>query len=418
MVRAIQMGRNGMGTTAPNPAVGAVIVHNGKIIGEGFTSPFGGAHAEVNAIGAVSNHKLLRTSTLYVTLEPCSHFGKTPPCADLIVEKGIPKVVIGIQDPHEKVAGRGIEKLRGQGVEVVVGVSESACRHHHRRFLTFHEKKRPYIILKWAETGDGFIAPEKSARSKTAEPHWISNAYSRQRVHQWRAQEQAILVGTNTVLEDNPKLDVRLWKGKNPTRIVLDRNLKTPEGYHVMDGSVATIVLTERKMVLPEEKMVQSGEKIVQSDENLSVGMANETSIHTHDESSIVEGNVSSIDPEIRQDIPSTKDVDLNPVMPRTETIRFHRIDFSDKTVPNICRVLYEENIQSVLVEGGSQTLQSFIDAKLWDEARIFTGASFFEKGIPSPRISGKTIMRESMMSDILSILYREHSSVIGIPTK
>ncbi|MGB6152529.1 MAG: bifunctional diaminohydroxyphosphoribosylaminopyrimidine deaminase/5-amino-6-(5-phosphoribosylamino)uracil reductase RibD, partial [Pricia sp.] len=183
MSRAIEIARNGRGTTAPNPSVGAVLVHSGKIIGEGFTSAFGGAHAEVNAIASVVDKTLLRQSTLYVTLEPCSHFGKTPPCADLIVEHKIPQVVVGILDPHKKVAGRGLERLRKAGVKVSVGILEAECREHHKRFLTFHGKNRPYIILKWAETADGFIAPEAKERLENAQPYWISNSYSRQLTH-------------------------------------------------------------------------------------------------------------------------------------------------------------------------------------------------------------------------------------------
>ena len=242
--RCIQLAKNGLGTTYPNPMVGSIIVHGDKIIGEGHTSPYGGPHAEVNAINSVEDKSLLNQATIYVTLEPCSHYGKTPPCADLIIRQGIPNVVVGLLDPHEKVAGKGIEKLRAAGCQVTVGVLEKECREHHKRFLTYHTKKRPYIILKWAETADGFIAPIQEKRSSHLEPFWITNQYSQQMVHQWRSQEQAILVGTNTVLADNPKLNVRHWKGKDPIRIVLDRELKINSKYHVMDGSVKTIVLT------------------------------------------------------------------------------------------------------------------------------------------------------------------------------
>lgn len=224
--------------------VGAVLVHEEKIIGEGFTSPYGGPHAEVNAINSVADKNLLKDATLYVSLEPCSHFGKTPPCADLIAEHRIPKVVIGCMDPNSTVAGKGVQKLREAGCEVIVGILEAECREHHKRFLAFHELKRPYIILKWAETLDGFIAPEKEKRGQHREPVWISNVYSRQLVHQWRSEEQTILVGTNTVLQDNPKLDVRYWTGKNPFRVVLDRDLKIGGDHHVLDGSISTLVLT------------------------------------------------------------------------------------------------------------------------------------------------------------------------------
>ena len=242
--RCISLGKNGQPSTYPNPSVGCVLVYNNLIIGEGYTSAYGGAHAEVNAIASVKNKALLKEATLYSTLEPCSHFGKTPPCADLIIKNNIPKVVIGILDPHEKVAGQGIRKLRDAGCEVTVGILEKECRAHHNRFLTFHEKKRPYILLKWAETLDGFIAPVKEKRNAQPEPFWITSPSSRQRVHQWRSEEQAILVGTTTVLEDNPKLDIRHWSGKNPIRIVLDSKLKIKGNYHVLDGSIPTIIFT------------------------------------------------------------------------------------------------------------------------------------------------------------------------------
>lgn len=242
--RCIQLAKNGLGTTFPNPMVGSVIVLDDKIIGEGYTSPYGGPHAEVNAINSVKDLALLKDATIYVTLEPCSHQGKTPPCADLIIKHGIPHVVIGLLDPHEKVAGKGIKKLRASGCQVTVGILEKECWEHHRRFLTYHTQKRPYIILKWAETADGFIAPNQEKRNSHLEPFWITNQYSQQLVHQWRSQEQAILVGTNTVLADNPKLNVRHWKGKDPIRIVLDRELKINSKYHVLDGSVKTIILS------------------------------------------------------------------------------------------------------------------------------------------------------------------------------
>lgn len=339
MSRAIEIARNGRGTTAPNPMVGAVIVQEGKLIGEGFTSPFGGPHAEVNAIHSVADKRLLKTATMYVTLEPCSHFGKTPPCADLIIQNGIPKVVVGLPDPHEKVAGKGIESLRKEGIEVIVGIMEAECREHHRRFLTFHEKKRPYIILKWAETSDGFIAPDAEQRNLDPEPFWISNAFSRQLTHLWRSEEQAILVGTNTVLEDNPKLDIRHWTGKNPTRVVLDRHLRIPGGFHVLDGSVPTLVLTEMKNASYDGKGID-----------------------------------------------------------------FKVIDFSGNVPLEICRILHDEHILSVIIEGGAQTLQSFIAADLWDEARVFKGISSFKKGIKAPAISGKVINTKPIGSDRLSV--------------
>lgn len=230
-----------MGSTAPNPMVGCVIVVEDEIIAEGYTSPYGGAHAEVNAIGAVKDVSLLPKATLYVTLEPCAHFGKTPPCSDLILAHKIPRVVIGCVDTHEKVCGKGIERLKAAGCEVIVGVLEDVCKVHHKRFFTFHTKKRPYIILKWAESNDGFIAPLSKSEVK---PVWISSVYSRQVVHQWRAEEQAILVGANTVVQDNPSLTTREVEGSNPTRIVIDLKNSLADTYQVFNSEAKTIRLT------------------------------------------------------------------------------------------------------------------------------------------------------------------------------
>ncbi|TLP81458.1 bifunctional diaminohydroxyphosphoribosylaminopyrimidine deaminase/5-amino-6-(5-phosphoribosylamino)uracil reductase RibD [Maribacter sp. ACAM166] len=340
MLRCIQIAKNGLGFTAPNPMVGAVVVYNGKIIGEGYTSPYGGAHAEVNAINSVTDVTLLKSATLYVTLEPCSHFGKTPPCADLIINIGIRKVVIGLKDPHEKVAGRGIQKLEQAGCYVEVGVLKKVCAEHHRRFLTFHTKKRPYIILKWAETADGFIAPEKTLRGATKKPYWITNTESRQLVHKWRSEEQAILVGTNTALADNPNLNLRDWHGKPPTRIMLDRSLKIPTDFHVLDGKQHTIICT----VVSDADKYKKG-------------------------------------------------------------IIYKVLDFTTAIPKQLCDLLYKEQIQSVIVEGGSQTLTSFIDNNLWDEARIFKGATRFNKGLKAPKISGTTKEVKQISTDQLSII-------------
>ncbi len=320
MLRCIEIAKNGLGTTAPNPMVGAVIVHKGKIIGEGFTSSFGGRHAEVNAINSVSDSGQLKDSTLYVTLEPCSHFGKTPPCADLIVVKGIPSVVIGLVDPNEKVAGQGIQKLKNAGCQVSVGLLEKECRFHHKRFLKFQERRRPHVILKWAQTKDGFIAPESFKRASEPQPFWITDQLSRQLVHRWRSEEQAILVGTNTVLLDNPRLDVRQWSGQSPLRIILDKTLKIDRGFHVLDGSIPTLVLTE-----------------------------------VSNTSSYLKG------------------------------IDYARVDFSRHLASQICTVLYQRNINSVLIEGGAKTLNTFLEADLWDEARVFIGANRFGKGLKAP---------------------------------
>ena len=240
--RCLQIGKLGLGITRPNPMVGAVIVRENEIIGEGFTSAYGGHHAEVNAINSVENKSLLKEAILYVTLEPCSHFGKTPPCTDLIIKSEIPNVVIGCIDDNPEVAGNGIKKLKESGCQVSVGVLEKTCKKHHKRFFTFHNKKRPFIILKWAETADGFIAPKHKNETK---PVWITNTLSRQLVHKWRSEEQAILVGTNTVIQDNPTLTVRDWSGNHPIRVVLNKDGKITKDYNVFNNEADTIVLKE-----------------------------------------------------------------------------------------------------------------------------------------------------------------------------
>ena len=220
--------------------VGCLIVKDDKIIGEGYTDPFGGSHAEVNAIKSVKNRELLKSATLYVTLEPCSHHGKTPPCCDLIISRQIPRVVIGCVDPHEKVCGQGIARLKASGCQVIVGVEEALCKIHHKRFLTYHTKKRPYIILKWAQTKNGFVAPKNKNSNR---PFWISGKLSRQLVHQWRAEEQAILVGANTVTKDNPSLTTRHIVGKNPIRIVVSNNEKLSRQLNIFNRDAKTILL-------------------------------------------------------------------------------------------------------------------------------------------------------------------------------
>lgn len=247
MVRAIELARLGMGQVAPNPMVGCVIVHNGLIIGEGYHRKYGEAHAEVNAVRSVKNRSLLAESTMYVTLEPCSHFGKTPPCADMIVEMGIPRVVVGSIDPNEKVAGKGLEKLQAAGCELITGLMEEECNRMNRRFLTFHSKKRPYIILKWAQTEDGFIDKARS-EEEFGQPTWITNDLSRIAVHKMRTDEASILVGTKTAMKDNPSLTVREWSGNHPLRILLDRNGILDSSTALLDQSTETIVFTEMEM--------------------------------------------------------------------------------------------------------------------------------------------------------------------------
>lgn len=245
MSRCLQLATYGAGYTAPNPMVGAVIVYDGQIIGEGFHRRFGDAHAEPNAINSVENKELLKSSTLYVSLEPCSHYGKTPPCADLIIRSGIPKVVVGTTDPNPKVSGRGITRMQEAGVEVVSGILEQECRELNKRFFIFQEQKRPYILLKWAQTSDGFIDKNRTENKNT--PLAISNNITRQMTHKMRSENQSILVSTNTVLLDNPSLTVRFWSGKNPIRMAIDRRGLIPENFHLLDGSVPTLIFTENE---------------------------------------------------------------------------------------------------------------------------------------------------------------------------
>ena len=263
--RCIELARNGLGNTYPNPMVGSVIVHNNTIIGEGWHQKAGEAHAEVNAINSVRNEKLLKNSTIYVSLEPCSHFGKTPPCSDLIIAKGIKNVVIGTMDPFAKVAGRGIKKLMDAGCQVKVGVLEDECLELNKRFFTFHKKQKPFIILKWAQTNNGFIAPAFKDKNR---PVWITNKYSGQLVHKWRSEESSILVGTNTALKDNPSLNIRKWTGNDPTRILIDKDMKTPADFSLMDGKQKTIVLCKNKPSISEKENLILEE--IEFSENLS----------------------------------------------------------------------------------------------------------------------------------------------------
>lgn len=244
MLRCIEIAQLGIGKVAPNPMVGCVIVCNGKIIGEGYHEKFGEAHAEVNAIRAVKNNELLKNSTLYVSLEPCAHFGKTPPCSDLIIKSNIPKVVVGTIDPFSEVAGKGIEKMKQAGINVESGLLENECRELNRRFFTFHIAKRPYIVLKWAQTLDGFIDAERNIENK---PTWITNELCKRIVHKQRSEESAVLIGTNTAEHDNPKLTVREWSGTQPLRLVIDRNSRLDPYLNIFDGSEPTWVFSSEK---------------------------------------------------------------------------------------------------------------------------------------------------------------------------
>lgn len=242
MERCLSLAEAGAGLVAPNPMVGCVIVHAGKIIGEGFHREFGGPHAEVNALANVNNPDLLPESTLYVSLEPCAHHGKTPPCADLIIEKKIPRVVVGTADPFPEVAGMGIARLKQAGIDVETGILENECRELNRRFITFHENKRPYVILKWAQTQNGFL--DDGREGKTGPSVWISNSLSRRLVHRFRSQEAAVLVGTVTALKDDPSLTVRDWSGRNPLRVVLDSKNQLPRSLRLFDHRQMTLVFT------------------------------------------------------------------------------------------------------------------------------------------------------------------------------
>ena len=315
IARCIQLASNGLCNAAPNPMVGAVVVHNDVIIGEGYHVRCGEAHAEVNAIRSVKNKALLKESTIYVSLEPCSHYGKTPPCADLIIKEGIPRVVVGCLDPFSLVAGRGIEKLRNAGIDVTVGVLEKDCQQLIRRFVTFNTLHRPFITLKWAESADGFIDLNRTEGS----PYIFSSPLSGMLTHKRRSEHSAILVGRRTALLDNPSLTTRNWFGKNPVRLVIDKDLTLPKSLALFNGEVETIVFTRK----------------------------NETS-----------------------SLPQTTYVTL---------------DFEQAILPQIMEELYNRKLQSLMVEGGSILLQSFIDAGLWDEAYIEKSDALLKEGVKAP---------------------------------
>jgi len=339
MHRCFELARQAAGYTAPNPMVGAVLVHEGRIIGEGFHRQYGGPHAEVNCIDSVlpEHQALISASTMYVSLEPCAHHGKTPPCADLIVRHRIPQVVIGCRDPFVQVDGKGIDKLKAAGIAVTLGVLEPEAIELNKRFFTFHQQHRPYIILKWAQTADGRIANEDYSRLH------ISNELTNRLVHKWRSEEAAILVGTNTALFDDPQLTTRHWPGNHPIRLVVDRDLRLPSTLQLFDAQVRTIVFNTRQ----------------------------------HEER-----NPNLLYYQV------TRDVDL---------------------VHQVSNALYQLNILSVLVEGGAQLLQSFIDAGYWDEARIITNQQLFAgAGIAAPVLPSATLVHtEQIGSDRIHILMK-----------
>jgi diaminohydroxyphosphoribosylaminopyrimidine deaminase/5-amino-6-(5-phosphoribosylamino)uracil reductase len=349
MQQCLDLAVKGLGNVAPNPMVGCVIVYEDKVIGEGYHQKYGEAHAEVNAINSVADQSLLEKSTLYVNLEPCSHHGKTPPCVDLIMERKVPSVVIGCSDPNPLVAGNGIEKLRSAGCKVESGILKKECERINKRFFTYHTKLRPYIVLKWAQTKDGFISskfrvhsPKLEERVKNYSIDWISNETSRKLVHKWRSEEQAIMIGTNTALLDNPRLTAREWKGKNPVRVIIDKWLRIPIHYHIYDGLNPTIVFT-----------------------------------------GIKKESINNID--------------------------YALIDFDSDVLAQVMLYLYKKEILSVMVEGGEQIINTFIANNLWDEARVLIADKNFGKGIKAPDISGKNVIsREDVDGDQL-LLYENN---------
>ena len=332
MKKCLELAQKGMGYVSPNPMVGCVVVFNDQIIGEGYHQEYGTSHAEVNAIENVKDKSLLKKAILYVNLEPCAHFGKTPPCTNLIIESEIPKVVIGCIDSYSEVSGKGIEKMQNTGIEVIVGVLEKESRELNKRFFTFHEKTRPYIILKWAESKDGFMGPLNQNK-----PFWMTSSESKKLVHKWRAEEEAILVGRITAKKDNPSLTVREVAGSNPVRIIIDKNLKLSSDLNLFNSEAKTIIFNT-----------------IKSEE--------------------------------------------------TGTNQFVKIDFN-YLIENILEELHKQNIQSVIIEGGSTTLQSFVDANIWDEARIFTANKLFSQGLKTPTIEGEIILEEEIGTDTLEII-------------
>jgi diaminohydroxyphosphoribosylaminopyrimidine deaminase/5-amino-6-(5-phosphoribosylamino)uracil reductase len=340
MRRCLDLAARAEGMTYPNPIVGSVIVHDGVIIGEGYHLKAGMPHAEVNAVNSVSDKSLLCRSTMYVSLEPCSHSGKTPPCTDLIISNKIPRVVVGTIDTSDKISGKGISCLKEAGCEVITGILEADCRKINRRFFTYHEKKRPYIILKWAQSADGFIDIRRKIDTP-AGTNWITGKSERVLVHKWRASEQAILVGAGTIRKDNPQLNVRFWNGKDPVRIILSRSGNLDK-YLSANGKDGTII-------------------VFTSDPEMNTGEAER----------IV----------LKDGVPSSLQV----------------IDY-----------LYNEEIQSLFVEGGAEILAHFIENRLWDEARVFTGTVNFGEGVKSPSIKGKTASDISFEKSRLKVLLNE----------
>jgi diaminohydroxyphosphoribosylaminopyrimidine deaminase / 5-amino-6-(5-phosphoribosylamino)uracil reductase len=335
MQRCIELARKGEGQVFPNPMVGCVIVYGDTVIAEGYHEKYGGPHAEVNAIRAVKDKSLLEKATMYVNLEPCAHHGKTPPCADLIVENKLKEVVIGSLDSNELVAGKGVSLLKNAGITVRTGVLEKESYELNRRFFTFHGKKRPYVILKWAQTEDGFIDAERSADAGKT-PLQVSGQDAKVIVHKWRSEEEAIMVGTNTVLMDNPRLTVRETSGRNPLRVTVDKWLRIPKTFHILDKTTATLVFTST----PES-----------SETNLE----------------------------------------------------YVKINFNADIIGQVLAELYRRNIHSLLVEGGEQLLNSFIESGRWDEARVIVAPQKVLRGVKAPLLGQKEFKKEKAGSDRIS---------------
>ncbi|MCB0492307.1 MAG: bifunctional diaminohydroxyphosphoribosylaminopyrimidine deaminase/5-amino-6-(5-phosphoribosylamino)uracil reductase RibD [Cyclobacteriaceae bacterium] len=330
MLRAMELAKNGIGQVSPNPLVGCVVVHEDKIIGEGWHRKYGEAHAEVNAINAVADKSLLKDSVVYVNLEPCAHTGKTPPCADLLIKHQVSRVVIANVDPNPLVAGKGISKLKEAGIEVITKVLEDEGHELNKRFFAFLKYKRPFIILKWAKTSDGFIARENF------DSKWISNEYSRKLVHKWRTEEDSILVGYNTAVHDNPKLTARDWTGRNPVRIVIDPKLNLDSSLNLFDGATPTICYNTLKQE--------------------------------------VKGN-----------------------------LEYHLLK-KERLLQDMLTDLFNRSIQSLFVEGGAQTIKTFLTSNVWDEARVFTSEQSFEHGIEAQIIKKEPWSSEMIGNDELNI--------------
>ena len=339
MRRCLELASIGLPLAMPNPSVGAVLVFQDTIIGEGFTSPYGGSHGEVNCINSVTenNKQYISQSTLYVSLEPCSHTGKTPPCSNLIIENKIPEVIIGCVDTFSLVAGKGIEMLQNKGVKTTVGILENECRELNKRFFTFHEKKRPFVILKWAQTSDKFIAPEKK---KHGQERWITGELTKELVHKMRSEEMGILVGKNTVLVDNPSLTTRNYPGKNPTRIILDNKLQLWNS-------------------------------------------RSDFSVFNKDSKTLIVNSISNFEEDNFQGI---------------------KVEFDSNLIENLMTKLHQENLQSIIVEGGEITIDSFIKEGIWDEAFVFENEKKFKKGVKAPTLNLEANKVLSIGNDSLSI--------------